>query len=155
LVSGSRLVSRALVASDGTKAPLPPLSAHAWHDTTYDQDCTFTLASDAMARCLPDAASGSIWFSDATCSVGPVYVQAAISPTPPPMPLFAAQSAPAQDGGAAAAYAQIGQATTAPANAYELTAGGCVPIAGGADPTNHYWTVTLLAATAFVAGSIQ
>jgi hypothetical protein len=65
--SGTRLKARMLIGEDGSRQ-----WNYGWHDSQRDEDCTFTLASDGVMRCLPMTAAasavGSGYFADAACS---------------------------------------------------------------------------------------
>lgn len=62
--SGTRIKMRTLNTPDGARQYV------GWHDTSYDVDCTFRLATDDATRCLPnDVAYHVNLYSDSGCTI--------------------------------------------------------------------------------------
>jgi hypothetical protein len=68
--NGSRLKAMYRVGEDGSRQLLS-----SWHDSTRNEDCTFSFAADGFTRCLPsglNTTAGS-YFADAACTKGVAY----------------------------------------------------------------------------------
>jgi hypothetical protein len=59
---GDGLVETLLVTADGAR------QHEGFRATNFDADCTFQVMTDGVTRCVPDAISGEVLFSDDACT---------------------------------------------------------------------------------------
>lgn len=62
VVEGAPVSEKVLVATDGARQHV------GFQDATRHADCTFQLMADGVTRCLPEAPSGPVYYSDAACT---------------------------------------------------------------------------------------
>ena len=62
VIEGVPVSEKVLVATDGARQHL------SFQDTTRHADCTFQLMGDGVTRCLPEAPTGPVYYSDAECA---------------------------------------------------------------------------------------
>lgn len=153
--SGSRIVAKTLVGSDGSRQFV------GWRDSTLGVDCAFATASDGRTRCLPGApASGwtpAIIYGDAACSVAvgigyeggaPPCNGASLSPY-----IQIVQPAACDAGAVATVLAvPVGAAVSCPASSWILTGGACV---AGCPSSKGGHAATIVDPSTLVEGTVQ
>jgi hypothetical protein len=117
ITSGTRLRARVIVSSDGAE------QFAGWHDSSRNEDCSFTTAADGIMRCEPTGLGVGGIFSNATCTQLVAYQAAACS-----APAYMVYSEPTTNGCFTAYRLHIYTASSkisAPTTVYTLSAGVC------------------------------